>query len=129
MNITALSHYADTALSAVGLKNKAFLIAAPAIAVGALGIGTRVTAGTLALACKGLSKAADYAGKKVFGESLSNAKDSLYGFATRSIKAELTTTVALTAAAAGAYGVTKLLTQPQKIELSCIEKFKNYLYS
>jgi hypothetical protein len=109
MNLNALTSFGDKALHAVGLKNRAFLIAAPAVAVGVLSIGSRVGAGLAALGCKGASKVAEYADKKDLSESLNNAKDACMAFATRSVKKELAAAAVLTGVAAAGFGVAKLM--------------------
>jgi hypothetical protein len=103
-------------------------IAGPALAVGVLSIGSRVTMGAMALGCKGLSKVADFAGKKDLSQSLNNAKNSLIAGATstKTLKAELGAAIALTAGAAGILGVAKLITLTTPAPLTGFAKLENY---
>jgi hypothetical protein len=120
--MSSISKYGDAALSAVGLQNKAFLIAAPAVGIGALSIGVRVTAGAAALGCKGLGKVAEFAGRQDLNTQLENAKENFISVATKSPKFELASAGVLTAVAAGGFGLSKLLAP----EPNAIEKFKNF---
>lgn len=84
------------------------LIAEPAAITFAISIGARVTMGGLALGCNGLSKVADYAGKKDLSESLNNLKNNLVNLATHNFKIELLIAgglAAITAAKIYSYGI------------------------
>lgn len=120
-----VSQYANSAVKAVG--NNPALIAAPAAAVGVWSIGSRVAAGTLALACKGASKVAEYRGNTEFSEKANNAKDSLINFATNknNLKTELKTAAFLTIGSAGVFGYSKLIPQPQTSYEMVAEKLYN----
>lgn len=87
-------------------------IAVPALAVGILGVGSRAGMVTLALGCKGLSKAADYAEKKDLSARLTHIKNQLFVKATNveAIKSDIGTAVWLTARAIVLLGISKWLT-------------------
>lgn len=118
MNMNTISSYADAALSAVGLENKAFLAAAPLLTVGALSIGVRVSMGAGALVCKGASKLADLAGKQDFSASLNGFGDKLVNGAKSGFKNELKAAVVLTglsAIALGGVAISDYLTPPPPV--------------
>lgn len=119
-----LSGIADAALSAVGVENKALLIAAPGAIVIGLGLGSRVAAGTLAIGAKGTSKAANAIGFTNLSQKFDSAGDSLGTFATRSIKTELKLAVGFTALAAAGFAASTLMAEP---EITNFEKFTNFI--
>lgn len=90
-------------------------IMAPVAIIGALSIGTRVTAGILAQSIKGARLVADYADKNDLSQSLAQVESRCGFFATRGIKTELKAAAVLTATVAFCLGLEALAQQPKVI--------------
>lgn len=88
-------------------------IIAPVAIIGALSVGTRVTAGILAQGLKGASLVADYADKKDLSQSLAEVESRCSFFAKRGIKTELKAAAGLTATVAFCLGLEALAHQPE----------------
>lgn len=94
----AVADVGETLAVASGLDTRtaALIVAAPAVGV----LGSRAIAGALGLGAKGISKAANLAGKDQLEQQFNQIGDKLISFAKRKESTDLKAAAALTAAAA-----------------------------